>query len=163
MKKIFSVMLFASCFCFANEYDIVQAALKNKDYEKAEKILNKECGQNRAWACNQLAFLYAKGDLKILSLFESAKKAKELYQKACDGGNANGCAGLGEMFFREQNYAKAFELYQKACDDEDGYGCGRLASLYYKGLGIEKDKSKAKELNKKACDLGNQFSCKFAK
>ena len=55
------------------------------------------CGHYRAWACNQLAFLYAKGNLKILSLFESSKKAKELYQKACDGGNANGCAGLGEM------------------------------------------------------------------
>ena len=127
MRKIYFVILCVSCFCFANEYDMVQTALKNKDYEKAEKILDKECGQNRVWACNQLAFLYAKGNLKILSLFESSKKAKELYQKACDDDDGYGCGRLASLYYKglgiEKDKAKAKELNKKACDLGNEFSC----------------------------------------
>lgn len=161
MKKV--LFLFLCCLCFGDDFSEAKAAVKAKDYEKAGKIYEKNCEENRAWACASLGFLYEKGHLKILNLFESQNKAKELYLKACEGGNVRGCSGLGEMSFKSGNYEKAFEIFSKACSNDDGYACSRLAFLYQKGLGIEASKAKAKEFNQKACNLGNKFSCKFTK
>ena len=60
---------------------------------------------------------YNKGDYQ---------KAAELWQKACDSGEAWGCAILGVLYQNgqgvKQNYQKAAQLYQKACDSGDALG-----------------------------------------
>jgi hypothetical protein len=56
-----------------------------------------------------------------------------LYQKACDGGDAQGCFNLGVMYENgrgvTKDQAKAAQLYQKACDGGDAQGCENLKAL----------------------------------
>ena len=58
-------------------------------------------------------------------------KAKELYEKSCDGGYAYACNTLGLWYESggegvEQNIPKAKELYKKACDGGDTKSCEAL-------------------------------------
>jgi len=51
---------------------------------------------------------------------EDQARAAQLYQKACDGGDAPGCGALGWMYTNgtgvEKDDAKAAELFQKGRD-----------------------------------------------
>ena len=55
------------------------------------------------------------------------KKAVELYQKACDLGNAGAYCNLGNMYYKGFGVAvdknKALQLYKKSCDMGDERGC----------------------------------------
>ena len=54
----------------------------------------------------------------------------QLYQKACDGGDMEGCFNLGGAYFNGDGVArdidKAMKLFQKACDGGDMEGCNVL-------------------------------------
>ena len=58
------------------------------------------------------------------------QKAAQLYQKACDSGDALGCYNLGVSYEDgqgvNQDYQKAVQLYQKACDSGIAEGCSNL-------------------------------------
>ena len=97
---------------------------------------------------------YNKGDYQ---------KTLDLWQKACDKGNALGCGGLGALYAEgkgvRQDYQKAAQLYQKACDSGEAVGCLGLGALYQNGQGVKQDFSTAKQYYGKACDLGLQLGC----
>ena len=97
---------------------------------------------------------YDKGDYQ---------KAAQLYQKACDGGEAVGCLGLGVLYKDgqgvKQNYQKAAQLSQKACNSGVAEGCAILGILYQDGKGVKQNFSTAKQYYGKACDLGFQSVC----
>ena len=87
-----------------------------------------------------------------------------LYQKACDGGDALGCALLGIKYDSEEATftglrfsRRGIGLYQKACDGNNAAGCRNLAEAYrYGGGGLPKDPGRAIALYQKACDNGDQ-------
>ena len=54
----------------------------------------------------------------------------------------------------------AQQLLQKSCDINMGSDCGLLAQLYRDGVGIERDLDVALKLYDKACNLGNNESCR---
>jgi hypothetical protein len=59
-------------------------------------------------------------------------KAVKLYQRACDGGDAFGCAMLGKMHTEgfgdlPKEDTKSAELYQRACDGDNALGCKLLS------------------------------------
>ena len=60
-------------------------------------------------------------------------KAVELYQKACDGKNAEGCSNLGGMYEMgngvRQSVEDALRFYGKACDLKEKLGCENYARL----------------------------------
>ena len=91
------------------------------------------------------------------------QKAAQLWQKACDEGNALGCNNLGFLYENSQgvrqDYQKAAQFYQKACDGGNAGGCGMLGFLYKYGKGVRQNFSTAKEYYGKACDLGLQPGC----
>ena len=97
---------------------------------------------------------YDKGDYQ---------KAAQLYQKACDSGEAKGCFYLGFLYVDgqdvKQNYQKAAELLQKACDSGNAEGCSNLGTSYQNGQGVRQNFSTAKQYYGKACDLGLQLGC----
>ena len=71
---------------------------------------------------------YNKGDYQ---------KAAELWQKACDSGEAWGCAILG-VFYQDgkgvkQNFSTAKQYYGKACDLGLQPGCDNYKKLNEKG------------------------------
>ena len=71
---------------------------------------------------------YYKGDYQ---------KAAQLYQKACDGGEAFGCAILGTSYKNgqgvKQNFSTAKQYYGKACDLGLQLGCDNYIKLNEKG------------------------------
>jgi len=91
------------------------------------------------------------------------QKAAELFQKACDGGEATGCHNLGFLYADgqgvKQDYQKAAELFKKACDGKVALGCSNLGFLYENGQGVKQNFSTAKQYYGKACDLGLQLGC----
>jgi TPR repeat protein len=62
-------------------------------------------------------------------------KAEKYYKKACDGGNAGGCARLGIMYDDAGklplDHSKAKKYYKKACDGGDNWGCHRLEQGFF--------------------------------
>ncbi len=90
-------------------------------------------------------------------------KAVELYQKACELDNGNGCANLGVMYKDgtgvEQDDFKAVEYYQKACGLDNGIGCAILGLMYENGKGVRQSDTKALEYYGEACDLKTQLGC----
>ena len=97
---------------------------------------------------------YNKGDYQ---------KAAQLYQKACDSGEAFGCSILGVLYKNgqgvNQDYQKAAELFLKACNSGEAFGCFSLGILYETGKGVRQNFSTAKQYYGKACDLGDQLGC----
>jgi uncharacterized protein (TIGR03437 family) len=99
----------------------------------------------------------------------SAENRPAELQKACDGGNAQDCKTLGDMYQRSHLgeagvkapalYQKALPFYQKACDGGDAKLCGELGDMYASGLGVPSDMPKAVQLWQNACDAGNAAGC----
>ena len=83
-------------------------------------------------------------------------RAAELYRQACDGGEANGCNGLGTMYADgkgvQQDDARAVELYRQACDGGEATGCFNLGNMYRMGRGVPQDVTRALELYWHSCD-----------
>ena len=90
-------------------------------------------------------------------------------QQSCDGGNAQDCKRLGDMYRRSHLpdaetksaalYQKALPFFQKACDEGDAIRCGDLGDVYADGLGVPSDMPKAVQLWKKACDASDAAGC----
>ena len=72
---------------------------------------------------------YDKGDYQ---------KAAQLYQKACDSGEAGGCFGLGLLYQNgqgvRQNFSTAKQYYGKACDLGIQKGCDLYRKLNERGV-----------------------------
>ena len=71
---------------------------------------------------------YDKGDYQ---------KAAQLYQKACDSGEAGGCFGLGLLYQSgqgvRQDFSTAKQYYGKACDLGFQIGCNWYRKLNERG------------------------------
>ena len=65
------------------------------------------------------------------------QKAAQLWQKACDGGYAEGCGSLGFLYEYgkgvRQNFSTAKQYYGKACDLGLQLGCDDYRKLNEKG------------------------------
>lgn len=65
-------------------------------------------------------------------------KAKKDFQKACDGGDADGCNNLGFLYENgkgvNRDYSKAKEFYGKACDGGYTMGCNDYTTLKKEGV-----------------------------
>ena len=92
------------------------------------------------------------------------EKARELYEKACNKGNAQSCTIMGNMYIigdsnLTRDYTKAVIFLTKACDGDDAEGCSLMGTLHLNGQGVEKNVSKSVQLYQKSCDKENPISC----
>ena len=62
---------------------------------------------------------------------------------------------LGEVHFKNQDYAQAVKWYQRAADSGYIKAQKQLFDMYNSGFGVEKDEAKAIEWLKKAADVGD--------
>ena len=108
--------------------------------------------ENAAVGCFNLGVSYDEGNGGA----QDFQRARELYQKACDGEDMTGCAGLGRLYALGQggarDYQRAQELYRKACDRGELLGCRFLGSLYVDGQGGAKDSTPACSSKKHAME-----------
>src|SRR5260370_12019002 len=97
--------------------------------------LSGECEKAKYASCNSLGLMYEEGN----GAEKDAKRAEELYRRACDGGHANGCTNLGVLYQNGVGVAKdtgrAAKLYQGACDRDSVTGGSNLGALYDSGDG----------------------------
>lgn len=85
--------------------------------------------------------------------------AAKIWQKACESGEARGCARLGFLCQSgkgvKQDDEKAGKFYQKACDAGELSGCDSLASLHQNSG----EHAKAAAVFEQACEKGFGLSC----
>jgi hypothetical protein len=99
------------------------------------------------------------------ALYDSKRyeEARPLFQKACDGGNMDGCNSLGFLYLEghglPKDYLQARLFFQKACDGGDMGGCNNVGWLYQEGQGLPKDYVQARLFFQKACDKGALKAC----
>jgi TPR repeat protein len=91
----------------------------------------------------------------------------QLFEKACDAGDAAGCSNLGFMHSTgqgaAQDKAKAARLFQIACGRGFAMGCTNLALMYEKGDGVAQDLAQAVALYQRACTNGLAAGCDAVK
>ncbi len=111
---------YLSCSHLAIIYE--EDKLVKQDMKKAEKLYIKACGGDDAFACHNVAVIYAKKDNKALK-----KIALAFYEKACRGGYAKSCVYMGRHYRDShtllQDYEKAREMFQLGCDLNNALSC----------------------------------------
>lgn len=109
-----------------------------------------------------------------LEAFQLANAPKEkrdparsvtLYKKACDDGNADGCAGLGielvwNQLGQKLDVAGGAAMLAAACRSGSMRGCNALGSATEEGKGVPKSEEQARELYQRACDGGERRGCR---
>ena len=91
------------------------------------------------------------------------KRAAQLFQKACDGGEAAGCGELG-VAYREgrgvpRDVAKAAALFTRGCDGGSMAACANLGLAHETGAGVARDLAKAASLFTRACEAHDPAAC----
>jgi TPR repeat protein len=90
------------------------------------------------------------------------RKAAGLYAQAFQLGDLDACHRGGHLYQEgsrdpgavKKSCGKAAAIYKEGCDRGSGTCCSDLAWLYQTGCGVPKDKKRAKDLLRKAEQLG---------
>lgn len=106
-----------------NEQQAV-ALYKQKRYSDSRLLFYLACYGGEMKGCNYLGYLYAKG----LGGPQDTKKARDVYQKACDEGTLSSCASLGSLYQDAGNNDEARKYFQKACNGGVTEACDLLRS-----------------------------------
>ncbi len=107
--------------------------------------------------------------LLLITIFNSFSNAEMLganHKKACDKGDAEACYMFGKANLLgadgivKLNPNMGMKYLKKSCDLNSASGCGILAEVYENGYSErEIVPLEAMRLYKKACDLGDKYSC----
>ncbi len=164
MKKIILALAFLSSFMFAEEVkELTDEEINTlvKVCESGKDFTNENGTVKYEEACATLGMIYENipvlGDLGVK---QDLQKAFKFYKKACDGGYARGCFGLGGFYFEGKEVTKddkkALEFFKKACDMGDKESCTLAAVMD----GDNANLAKASEQHKKDCDSkGDILAC----
>ena len=164
MKKIILTLAFLSYFMFAEEVKELTDEQINtlvKVCESGKDFTNENGTVKYEEACATLGMIYENipvlGDLGVK---QDLAKAFKFYKKACDGGYARGCFGLGGFYFEGKEVTKddkkALEFFKKACDMGNKESCTLAAVMD----GDNANLAKASEQHKKDCDSkGDILAC----
>ena len=164
MKKIILALAFLSYFMFAEEVKELTDEQINtlvKVCESGKDFTNENGTVKYEEVCATLGMIYENipvlGDLGVK---QDLQKAFKFYKKACDGGYARGCFGLGGFYFEGKEVTKddkkALEFFKKACDMGDKESCTLAAIIG----GDNANLAKASEQHKKDCDSkGDILAC----
>lgn len=135
-------------------YNQAEKEFEEGNRKKALDLLEESCKGDHSEACTHL-YLFNKDYNRNIRVFD----------QGCDGGAMSACFWLGYAYevgsqglMRDD--AQAAEIYEKACIRRGHLGsCVRLGLLYYDGHGVKKNRAKAFELLKRACNAGSGGAC----
>ena len=152
MKKMIFIPLLAFC-AFGSEFEAGLNAYAGSNFKEALTKFEAGCAANDAKSCVKVGAIYQLGKTDV----PDSNKALEFYNKACQGGEKEGCSAAGGIYL-DNDPQKARELFNKACEQNDGYSCGMIGSML-----IEAKKFKeAYTFLEKGCKLKDKMSCEFA-
>ena len=146
-------------------------ALRSNEAESERGKLRQACDKGEAGPCEDLMLIYemgsqVKADPVKAGVFRG--KLAALYSKGCDGGNAELCAKLGELFEHapsadpgagwmkgdEEARDKTRQAYQKGCELKHAQSCRKLAGIHEFG-----DARISLRIYAETCSLKDQLSC----
>lgn len=110
------------------------------------------CDEDHGGMCGELALMYKKG----YGGTKDARKAKELYKKACDLGVEQSCVEIGV----DLSWEKELEIVTRDCEKGNPFSCNNLGYILWMGEEVEHDLPKARKALTKACDSGYSASCR---
>jgi TPR repeat protein len=126
--------------------------------DKAE--CKRECDKGNAESC----FHAAMPDPQVApSERPSMADVRALLDKACSGGSARGCTGLGMLVeLTDKDKQAAAALLDRGCEGGDVEGCLQLGDRLAQRTSSRewpRDDAKATQLYQRACDLGREDGC----
>ena len=152
MKKMIFISLLAACALAGNFEDGLKA-YADSNFTEALSKFEAGCAANDARSCVIAGAIYQVGKTDV----PDSNKALEFYNKACQGGEKEGCSAAGGIYL-DNDPQKARELFNKACELNDGYSCAMMGSIL-----IDDHKFKeAYAVLEKGCKLGDKLACEFA-
>jgi len=113
------------------------ALFNRKQYKEARPLFEQACNgtddngfkyvgfDGEMKACNYLGYLYAQG----LGGAHNTKKARDIYQRACDQGMLSSCASLGSLYQDAGDDDNARSHFQKACNGGVTEACDLLRGI----------------------------------
>lgn len=135
-----------------------QKAYESNDLKNAAELYGIACSQNDYKACWWAGYIHNSGIQEENKFKIDRLKAKKYFQKACDGGNLDGCKDAQAI----QNGINQIEIFNNEiayCERGNMNECASVGIKYYKGDSISRDMTKAENYTKKACDSGNLDAC----
>lgn len=164
MKKIILALAFLSYFMFAEEVkELTDEEINTlvKVCESGKNFTNENATVKYEEVCGYLGGVYENiPELGDLGVKQDLAKAFKFYKKACDGGHALSCFGLGGFYHEGKAVAKddkkALEFFERACDTGYESGCTMAAIM----SNNDTDKAKMSAQQKKDCDNNDDiFAC----
>lgn len=146
----------ASCGSFAFALHLGAGVQQNKT--TAFRLATQACDDGEA--CRLLAYIEL--DNQTRPYADSRDIAKQLYKKACEQGDGEGCWEHGKLFSSPQTVEtseQAAMWFDRACTLSFMKGCAFLAGIHERGELGSADKPAAHDLYVQACEGGNTFSC----
>ncbi|MCW8878574.1 MAG: hypothetical protein OQK04_06415 [Kangiellaceae bacterium] len=124
-----------------------------------KKACLKECLANNVNYCFGLANVFQSEGI-------NNDVVEFLYARACHAGLVSGCTNRAAGIMNTDN-SKSLECsantFKLTCKKEDAWGCTMYALALAKGLGTEKDSTKALEVLKGGCKYGAEDeACRYA-
>ncbi len=150
---------------------VVALSACNPGAEEA-RTLQALCGDGDAGACNDLGYRAFRGE----HILRDWRRAADLFQHACDGGEAEGCVRLGRLHVNDasgrhgvtRDSTLAANLYQQGCDGGAMPGCIYLGDMYLERdtiiqdvepQGVTQDLARGASLFQQACEGGEMPGC----
>ena len=119
-----------------------------------------QCDLGNLPSCAKYGFMLT--DMSGKAKYDETKSLAA-FRKACDGGNAAGCSGLGDAYTLAlgvaEDHDKAFKLYQSSCAAGFADACDNLGQSYEAGWGVRKDPAKGASIRSRACNAGSSNAC----
>ena len=146
---------YAASYTRVYAWSLFHLAGVEKDLSKALDVYETACRKGSSGACNNAGLVWQNG---LPGHSPDLKLARKWFLKACSGGHKNGCFNLSTLYLKgsepvPKDMQSALSFSLQSCELGHPYGCANAARMYRLGDGVEKDKSKAKELLEKAKKL----------
>jgi TPR repeat protein len=119
------------------------------------------CVEGNATACSLIGHMFLHG----YGVPQDPNRAVALFERACNGGVALSCVGLGVFYLNlndkrvRRDPRRASLVLGQACDQGVAEACARLAVLYDEGDGVVVDRARAWRLLTEACNRGMTTVC----
>ena len=111
--------------------------------QSSEAYLRQGCDNGDAEGCFWLA------DADLPKKGDPPEPAYLLLEQSCEGGHGDACAELGRVHMQRKTSFDdeiAANHMEAACDAGHFESCKELGTMYLRGKGVEKDRTRAKEL-----------------
>ena len=147
-----------ACFVLGR---IGDAPIMQLNKEPLNDPFGRGCRAGSGTACTAAALTRLMAAEGRTSVFPLELEVTVRLERACALGDAGGCYHLALLRQVEEQSAsgEVRALYRRACDWRHPRGCHRLADVFRRGEGVAVDIEAARQMLRRACELGLADAC----